>query len=442
MALINIKVVCSMFRKINQNLIDWKNKKNHMPLVLFGARQVGKTYTLKEFASQNYANSVCVSLEADTYIVDEINKDIRPQTILKALSDYSGQVIIPGKTLIILDEVQSCERALTALKYFTEQQPGYDIIAAGSLLGVAVNRNQYSFPVGKVEVLRLYPMDFEEYLIALGKKDRSDRIRAAFLAQTEMPGFIHDELIKDYRDFLLCGGMPAVVQQYISDRDHQQASSVATNIITQYLADMTKYCGAAESVKIRMAYDSIPTQLAKENTKFQYAVAKKGASASYFGSSIDWLLASGTVLQCRKINQGYFPPASYLDIAAFKLYMSDTGLLSARVQATPAVVSGRTKAVAGFRGNLTENYVACALASNQHELFYWESDGKAEIDFVIAKDGATIPIEVKAADNTKSKSLQVFINRYEPPFAIRLSGRNFGFSGKIMSLPLYAAFLI
>ena len=431
-----------MYRRIEETLAAWKKRPGHLPVVLFGARQVGKTFSLLQFGSRNYERTVYVSLEVDEYIVREIERDMRPKSILKALSDYRGVAIDPADTLIVLDEVQSCERALTALKYFAEECPEYDVIAAGSLLGVAVDRKHYSFPVGKVETIQMVPMDFEEYLFAIGKKEQAGRIRKAFADRGPLPDFLHDELMRDYRDYLLTGGMPAVVQSVLDERAPGERKDIAKGIVTQYLADMTKYCGSAESVKIRMAFDSLPTQLAKENTRFQYGMVRKGASSSYFGGAIDWLKASGTILICRRIGHGFFPPSAHIDLSAFKLYMSDVGLLSARTDATPEslVVGGPSNA--GYRGDLTENYVACALHANGYELFYWESDGKAEVDFVIAKDGASIPIEVKAAENTKSRSLNEFRKRYDPPCAIRLSGRNFGFHDGLLSLPLYAAFLV
>lgn len=433
-----------MFRKIETALDAWRQQKGHLPLVVHGARQVGKTHSIKAFGGRCYEHVAYVSLEVDEYIVREIERDMRPQSIIKAISDYRGQPILPGRSLLVFDEIQNCERALTALKYFAEEMPELDIIAAGSLLGVAIARKKAAFPVGKVQLLQMHPMDFEEYLHALGKEQQANRIRDAWMNRTELPDFLHDELMRDFRDYLVYGGMPAVVKARIAGEGYERSMAIANGIVNQYLADMTKYCGAAESVKIRMAYDSIPAQLAKENTKFQYGVVRKGASASYFGSAIDWLRASGTILLCRRINHGYFPPASHMDLSAFKVYYADVGLLSARTRTTPESLYAQSgsSASSNFRGDLTENYVAGALQGNDHEIFYWESDGKAEIDFVIARDGAAIPIEVKAAEHVRSRSLSVYKGKYNPPYAIRLSGKNFGFSDGLYCLPLYAAFVI
>jgi predicted AAA+ superfamily ATPase len=431
-----------LFRKIEPTLTAWKNRPGHLPAIVFGARQVGKTYSLLQFARTAYETHVYVSLEVDGHIVREIERDMRPRSILKALEDYRRTKIEPGRTLVILDEVQNCEQALTALKYFAEECPDIDIIAAGSLLGVAVNRGHHSFPVGKVEMFEMFPMDMEEYLLARGKSEQVSRIHEAFEGKEALPSFLHDELMDDFKDYLQCGGMPAVVQSRLDGQDIRRSMEVARGIVTQYLADMTKYCGSADSVKIRMAYDSIPTQLAKDNTKFQFNVARKGGSASYFGGAIDWLKASGTILLCRRIEHGFFPPSRQMDLSSFKIYMSDVGLLSARTEALPDSFHPGGRNVSGFKGDLTENYVAAALRGNGHELFYWESEGKAEVDFVIAKEGATIPIEVKAASNRKSKSLKVFVSKYDPPYAIRVSGRNFGFEDGFVGLPLYAVFLI
>ena len=429
-----------MERKVFQKLIKWKEEKaDRLPMLLYGARQVGKTYTLKEFGKDYYQNTVYVNFEQMEEVHEFFKGDINPERIIRLLENKTTTKITPGETLVLFDEIQSCERALTSLKYFAEEAPEYHVIAAGSLLGVAVNREQYSFPVGKVLMETLYPLDFEEFLLANGEIILIDMIKEHFERSAPMSDVWHSKAMEYYRMYTLTGGMPAVVKYSIDNhKTTLAASEMQSLIVHSYVNDMSKYASAGDSVKIRASYESIPAQLAKDNKKFQYKIVKKGGSASIFGDSLEWLISSGVVLKCSK-TQGLTPPSIYVDPSSFKIYMSDVGLLSYRNNLTLDNLLSEERL---FTGGLAENYVACQLKSNGYKLFYWESENRAEVDFLIQKDGIIIPIEVKANLHSKSKSLEVYKAKYKPEYSIRISGRNFGFGNGIKAVPLYAAYLI
>ena len=424
-----------------QQLRQWvKATVGRMPLLLYGARQVGKTYVMQELGSEQFKNTVYVNFEAEQNIRAFFDADIHANTVIRLLEQYFHTMIIPGETLIIFDEIQMCERALTSLKYFAEEAPEYHVIAAGSLLGVAINRQQHSFPVGKVQMLTMYPMDFEEYLWAGNKELLADTIREHFESNLAMPQTLHDEALNEYYQYCIVGGMPAAVAAYFCSTPTIGQAQLRQMLLDSYIADMTKYAKEGESVRIFAAYDSLPSQLARESKKFQYKLIKSGARASQYGDSIDWLIRAGIVNKCVKCTQGFMPPSAFLDLTAFKLYYSDTGLLSARTQMNLERLLGVESE--RFRGIYAENYVACALKSNGYELLYWESDGKAEVDFLIIRDDHVIPVECKAGDHVKAKSLNVYREKYHPHYSIRISTRNFGMVDQIRSVPLYAVFCI
>ena len=374
-----------------EKLLQWRNQRqDRLPMLLYGARQVGKTFAMHKLAAAEFKNAVYVNFEEDQRIGEYFQTEIRADAILSVLEKYYNTQIIADQTLIIFDEIQMCERALTSLKYFAEEAPEYHVIAGGSLLGVALKREQFSFPVGKVRMLTMYPMDFEEYLWAKGKVLTQEEIRQM--------------------------------------------------ILNAYIADMAKYAQEKETVKIFAAYDSLPVQLARDSKKFQYKLIKSGARASQYGDSIDWLVQAGIVNKCSKCTQGFMPPAAFQDLSAFKLYYSDLGLLSARTGMTELSLLAQDSE--RFRGIYAENYTACALRANGYELFYWESEGTAEVDFLIVREGRVIPVECKAGDHVKAKSLMVYREKYAPAYCIRISGRNFGMADGIQSVPLYAVFCI
>lgn len=431
----------TMKRKIEERLLVWKDKTNNrLPLIVNGARQVGKTYILRKFGAEQFKNVVYINLETNLAVASYFSDNITPERLLRYLEASTGERIIPGETLIILDEIQSCERALTSLKYFCEGTPEYHIVAAGSLLGVAINRQRYSFPVGKVETITLYPLDFEEFLWARGREALCEEIRHAYETMEPLPDALHQEAIELYREYLLIGGMPACVNAFLNSGSFLDVPLVQSEILDNYIADMAKYASNTDSVKIRACYNSIPAQLAKDNKKFQYKVIQKGGSAALFGASIEWLNLAGVVLKCQRINQAYEPIAVYTDLSAFKLYMGDVGLLimkSGISQQTVLSGEGNT-----FMGAVTENYVAQQLVAKGYDLYYWESGNSAELDFVLQKYNQIIGIEVKKGEHVRSRSLSVFVNNYKPVYSIRLSLKNFGEKEYLKSIPLYAVFCV
>ena len=430
-----------MKREIINDLIKWKKSGNRKPLIIHGARQVGKTYIIKQFGKKYYDNLIYVNFETNQEISSQISGSIDAKYIINKLELFYGEKIIPGKTLIFFDEIQANERALTSLKYFCEDAPEYHIIAAGSLLGIAINRENYSFPVGKVQMLNMYPLSFKEFLMAIGRDNLIDEIKQHFETNTRMDNDIHELCLKLYRTYLIVGGMPEVVQTYLEEQKTISAIDVQAEILLSYERDMTKYADNNLSNRIISAFDSIPVQLAKDNQKFQYKVISKGGTSGIFGEAILWLKNSGIVNQVYRA-KAELPLEMYKDLASFKLYMSDVGLFVNKAKYPLYQIDLSSQPVMIAMGPLTENYVANELKVNGYELYYWESEGKAELDFMIQKDVDIVPIEVKTTTHTKSRSLDIYKKIYNPKYAIRISEKNFGFENNIKSVPLYAVFCI
>ncbi len=431
-----------MKRKIIQYLLEWKESEYRKPLILQGARQVGKTYALLEFGRKYYENVVYLNFETNPKLIDTFEENLMPSYLIPILSYIANQTIIREKTLIILDEVQLCERALTSLKYFCEEAPEYHIVVAGSLLGVAVNRQQFSFPVGKVDIKTLYPMDMEEFMIAMNQEELVGRIRSCFESDVPMPAALHGIAMELYRKYLVVGGMPECVRQYKETGNYLLVRHTQDTILTSYLNDMSKYNNLNEIKKTRLVYDNITVQLSKKNTRFQYKLIKKGGRAAEFENAIEWLSLSGIVSQIYRLDQVKKPLENYRDIDAFKIYVSDLGLLCAKKDLVPNDILYMIEELNDFKGGLVENYVNIQLTINGYRTYYWESDRGAEIDFIIQRDGKVIPIEVKSADNTRAKSLQVYMKSFQPEYAIKLTAKNFGFEDGKKQVPLYAAFCI
>jgi len=432
-----------MKRKIMEKLVQWKNKPSgRMPLLLYGARQVGKTHIIREFSDKYYKNTAYFNLETNQTLSSYFSDNIEPERILRFLETESRERIIPGDTLIILDEIQSSERALTSLKYFNEKAPEYHIVSAGSLLGVAVKREKYSFPVGNVDSMTLFALDFEEFLWALNNDMLCEEIKSAYEKNEALPYALHEKALDLYKQYLITGGMPRAILEYIETKSLLTVPDVQNRIMNGYIADMAKYTANAESVKIRAAYNSIPVQLAKENKKFQYKLAQRGGTAAIFGAAIEWLDFAGVVLKCERVEHGFMPLSVYRDLAGFKLYMSDVGLLTMKSGISQQAILSSGEIENRFIGFVTENYVAQALANKRYGLYYWTSGGTAELDFVLQKGDDIIAVEVKAGRSTKSKSLNMFVTKYNPAYSIRISSKNFGFDNNIKSVPLYAVFCI
>ncbi|MDE5931303.1 MAG: ATP-binding protein [Lachnospiraceae bacterium] len=431
-----------MYRKIMQFLEEWKEREYRKPLILQGARQVGKTYSILEFGRTYYENVAYFNFETSPKLAETFEENISPDYLVPILSHIAGKSIVREKTLIVFDEVQLCERALTSLKYFCEDAPDYHIIVAGSLLGVAVNRAKFSFPVGKADMKTLYPMDMEEFMLALGEKALVEQIKKCFRTDTPLPSALHDAAMQLYRQYLVVGGMPECVMQYAQTKDYILVRHTQDTILASYLNDMSKYNNLNEIKKTRLAYDSITVQLSKKNTRFQYKLIKKGGRASEFENAIEWLCLSGIVSQVFRVEQIKKPLENYRDIDAFKIYVSDLGLLAAKKDLVADDILYMVEEINDFKGGLAENYVNVQLVINGYQTCYWESERGAEIDFVIQREGRLIPIEVKSADNTRAKSLKVYMDTYKPAYAIKLSAKNFGFEDGKKTVPLYAAFCI
>lgn len=430
-----------MERKMSKKLLEWKNDTEKTPLILYGARQVGKTYTILSFGKENYKNVAYINFEDNSEISKIFEQDLEVERIIKELSVKLGITILEEDTLIFFDEIQACERALTSLKYFAESKTKYHVVAAGSLLGIAINRQKYSFPVGKVKMLTLYPLDFEEFLWALDKKDLANMIRQAFSENKEFS--LHSLANEYYRLYLAIGGMPRAILEYKEKQDMDFVTAILKDINNSYIADMAKYATSTETTKIMAVYNIISAQLAKENKKFQYKLIKSGARAYEYETAINWLNASGIINQCTKIKEGKLPLSAFIEPESFKIYMSDVGLLCNKFGIPANIVIVENDNMNDFKGALAENYVCNSLVQCGLKPYYWESNGKAEVDFVVQdKEGNIIPIEVKSSIHTRSKSLNVFKSLYKIPYSIRISTKNFGFENDIKCIPLYSVFCL
>ena len=430
-----------MERKITAKLLAWKNKKQgRRPLLISGARQVGKTYILREFGEKNYRNVAYINFEvnlaADAYFHD----NIEPQRLLRFLETEVRERIIPGETLIIFDEIQYCERALTALKYFHEEAPEYHIACAGSLLGTANSQGVYSFPVGKVDSLTMLPCDFEEFLKALGEDRLIKNIKTSYRTNKALPGSLHERAVYLHKLYLIVGGMPWAITEYVLHGSLLAVADVQRKISNDYIADMSKYASKAENVKLRAAYNSIPVQLAKENRKFQYRLAQRGGTATLFGPAIEWLNYAGLVIKCGRILEGRMPLAVYSDLDSFKLYMNDVGLLTLKSGIAQQTVLAAGALENAFVNALNENYVAQALAVNYSGLYYWSSGGRAEVDFVLQKGKKISGVVIQNGRRTKTKSLTTFVQNYQPVNAVRVTHENFSFVNGVKNVPFYAVF--
>ena len=431
-----------MYRKIMPYLETWQESTHRKPLILQGARQVGKTYSVLEFGRTHYDNVAYFNFETNPKLNETFEENISPDYLIPILSHMAGQTIVKEKTLIVFDEVQLCERALISLKYFCEDAPDYHIIVVGSLLGVAVNRAKFSFPVGKVDIKTLYPMDMEEFMLALGEDNLVSQIKESFVSDEPLPSALHDAAMQLYRQYLVVGGMPECVMQYAETKDYILVRHTQDTILASYLNDMSKYNNLNEIRKIRLTYDNITVQLSKKNTRFQYKLIKKGGRASEFENAIEWLCLSRIVSQVYRVEQIKKPLENYRDIDAFKIYVSDMGLLCAKKDVAANDILYMVDELNDFKGGMTENYVNVQLLINGYNTYYWQSERGAEIDFVIQREGKLIPIEVKSADNTRAKSLKVYMDTFSPEYAIKLSSKNFGFEDNKKIVPLYAAFCI
>ena len=419
-----------MYRKFEEELKIWKEN-YQMPLMLVGARQTGKTYILEEFCKKNYNNYIYINLDKEEGISNVFEETIEPDKIIEKIEIIKNVIINPEDTIIFLDEIQVSERAITSLKYFCESDKPYKIVCAGSLLGVKINRFKSSFPVGKVTIKYLYPMDFEEFLIALKEEMLIKEIKNHYESNEKIMNPIHEKALELYKKYLVLGGMPALINNYIlNDCNIAHVNfELQEQIITSYLADMNKYTVVSEGVK----------ELARVNNTFKYSIVDKDARRIRYESSLDWLLASNMILKCELAEKNESPLKAFASSDKFKLYLSDVGLLRAlsNLDYTEILLDKNEM----YKGVLTENYIACELYPKYKELYYY-TFARYEIDFLIKIDGEIIPVEVKSGRRTNSKSLGEYIKKYNPKYSIRISSKNFGFENNIKSVPLYAVFCI
>lgn len=429
-----------MYRKIEKELLKWKEDFKK-PLMLVGARQTGKTYILESFCKNNYNNYLYINLDKEENIAEVFENTINPNMIIEKIEIIKNKVITPEDTIIFLDEIQVSERAITSLKYFCESDKPYKIVCAGSLLGVKLNRFKSSFPVGKVNIKYLYPMDFEEYLMALGEIKLIEEIKCHYKNNEPLMNPIHEKALDLYKKYLVLGGMPAVINDFIAKECNilHVDLEMQEQIITSYLADMNKYTENSEGIKNSQIYNSIPKELARVNNTFKYSIVDKDARKVRYESSLEWLLASNMILKCELAEKNESPLKAFAIQEKFKLYLSDVGLLRSlsNIDISEILLDKNLM----YKGVLTENYVACELYPRFKELFYYNF-GIYEIDFLIKINGDIIPIEVKSGRRTTSKSLNEYIKKYNPKFSIRISEKNFGFENNIKSVPLYAVFCL
>ncbi len=432
-----------MKRKITKRLLNWKNSSSRRPLILFGARQIGKTYILLEFGKGNYNEVAYFNFENNPVLWEVFRQDLNTDRIIAALGALSGKNIMKGRTLIIFDEVQAEPKALTSLKYFCEDNPEYHIIAAGSFLGVATHRVEMSFPVGKVDEMVMFPFDFGEFLSAIGENSLKNMIIESFELDQALIEPLHRKALSLYRTYLIVGGMPDCINEYLARKDFDFVKLKHYNICNDYTNDMAKYSSKAEAVRNEAVYNSIPAQLAKENKKFQYRLIGKNARSRDYEDSVHWLIKAGIILPCYKAREGKTPVEFYKDITSYKVYMSDVGLLTTKLMVPPNVILSDINFGGEAKSAITENYVAQQLTANGVRLYYWESEGKGEIDFLLQTNDGVVPVECKAGDHVRSRSLSMsYIPKYQPPYSIRISTKNFGFGNNIKSVPLYAAWCI
>ena len=424
-----------MERKAMSQLYAWKEKSRRKPLIIRGARQVGKTWLMKEFGARAYENVAYINFDRNQAMTDLFSRDLNVFRLIKGLALYLGVQITPNDTLLIFDEIQEVPNALASLKYFYENAPEYHIISAGSLLGVALHQGT-SFPVGKVEFMELYPMTFLEYLSAIGKE------RYAKLLEVKDYSLIttfKGEFIDDIRHYFYIGGMPEVVLHFSKNQDFNEAREIQKEILVAYEQDFSKHAPAEIIPRIRMLWNSIPAQLTKENKKFIYGLVKEGARAKDYEMALLWLCDCGLVHKIHRVNQGRIPLKSYEDLKAFKLFLIDVGLMSCMVNLKPSILLEGNALFVEFKGALAEQYVLQSLKANQIDsIYYWSNERNTnELDFLLDGGDEIIPIEVKAEENLRSKSLKAFVEKYDIKKAVRISMADYRIQDWLVNLPLY-----
>lgn len=423
-----------MKREALAKLMEWKGAPNRKPLIIQGARQVGKTWLMKAFGRTAFRKIIYLNFESSERLKNMFVADFNIQRIISVIEIESNEKIDSENCLLIFDEIQEAEKGLTALKYFYEQAPEYYIIAAGSLLGVSLQKNN-SFPVGKVDFLQLFPLSFTEFLIAANEERLAEQITKKNWGILET---FHEKLIEKLRLYYFIGGMPEVVAEYIQNNNLEAVRSIQKKIITGYENDFAKHAPNEVVPKIKMVWQSLIGQLSKENRKFIYGQIKKGARAKDFEAAINWLTDAGLILKVNRVEKPTIPLNSYADFDAFKLFLLDVGLLNAIGNVDSKILLEKNNILTEFKGALTEQFV-CQQLKSKTETYYWSAaNATAEIDFIIQHQNEIIPIEVKAEENLKARSLKVYVEKFAPKTALRTSMNKYRAESWLTNIPLYA----
>ena len=425
-----------MYRSAIKKLKEWKNKEDRKPMILMGARQVGKTWIMKEFGKNEYAKVAYISFYNNERMNDVFDMDFDIDRIIMNLNIESGVSITPNDTLIILDEIQNAPKALESLKYFCEDANEYHVIAAGSLLGVAVHENG-AFPVGKVDMLDLYPFSFREFLLAM---DEKSLVMALDSKDFSIIDNFSDKFLFWLKNYYYIGGMPAVVDSFRRNKDYVKTRQIQKDILRQYEQDFGKHVDAKNLPRIRMVWQSIPIQLAKENKKFFFRQIKKGARSSDFEIAIQWLMDSGLIYKVNRVNEPHMPLKAYINMSAYKLFILDIGLLGALSDLPAKTILEKDEIFVEFKGAFTEQYVLQQLiCDTQYTPYYYGTDKSTfEQDFMIQMEDRIVPIEVKAEGNVYSQSLKAYCEKYHPKKAVRFSTLKYVDQGWMVNIPLYA----
>ena len=424
-----------MQRTAMKKLVEWKNKRNRKPLILRGARQVGKTWLMKEFGRSCFQNVAYINFDSDARMRHIFDEDYDVARILRMINIETGIRMEPEKTLILFDEVQEAPKAISSLKYFCENAPEYAVIAAGSLLGVAIHSG-VSFPVGKVETMDMYPMSFHEFLEAMG-----EAALAELLSEKDHVAInvFEDKYIHWLKLYYFIGGMPEAVNDYAENGDITAVREIQKQILNLYESDFSKHTPDTELARLRMVWNSVPIQLAKENRKFFFGQIRQGARAKDFELAIEWLLDCGLVGKVYRVEKPAVPLKAYVDFSAFKLFLLDVGLLGAMSELDARSILEGNELFTEFKGALTEQYVYQQLvAETGYTPYYFSSSSHTEIDFLIQKEGEVVPVEVKAEENLRAKSLRAYCEKYHPRYAVRISMANYRQQDWLLNLPLYA----
>ncbi len=425
-----------MKRILQDQMLKWKENPLRKPLIIKGVRQCGKTYLLKEFGVAHYKDVAYFNFEETQKLSSVFEEDLNPARIINELSLFLDKKIIPSETLIILDEIQFCNKALTSLKYFCEKAPEYHIVCAGSLLGIALSK-PLSFPVGKVDFLTLYPMNFLEFLLANGEAMLFDYLQEIKVGD-KVSELLHDKLIKFLKEYYITGGMPEVVDLWISTKDIEKVESAQQRILDSYELDFAKHAPKSDFPKLSAIWRSIPEQLAQENTKFIFSQVRKGWRAKDLEDALEWLISAGLAYKVAKIEKPFIPLSSYADQTFFKLYLCDVGLLRCLAKVPASIIFDKTNNYKEFKGSLTENFVLSELVSSHKTTpYYWKSNNTAEVDFIVQMGTEIVPIEVKSEQNDKAKSLAEYRKKYNPSHSIKTSTKTLSGDQSLHNIPLY-----